>query len=226
MVCKLMLSKVLLVASSNRLPRVQCRGGVQARCTAPDTVHLVSGAATPLGGDTIDIRVIVEQGARLRLRSAAATVALPGASTLTSHANWEIEVTGSLDVDLEPTVVAAAARHLSSVALFLRDDGRVRFRERVQIGRCNEREGFWSGSLHADWHDRPLLRHRVELGAGSLADDTISSPRAAINELRYPAIAFAAFAAATDAAIDAASTVLTLAGGGTLSTWQADRLVG
>ena len=124
-------SEVLLVASGNRLPRIQCRGGIQARCTLPDTVHLVSAAATPLGGDTIDIRVIVEQGARLKLRSAAAAVALPGASSLTSHARWEIEVTGSLDVDLEPTVVAAAARHVSRVALFLHDDGRVRFRERV-----------------------------------------------------------------------------------------------
>jgi urease accessory protein len=216
----LMLSKVLLVAASNRLPRIQCRGGIQARCTAPDTVYLVSAAATPLGGDTIDIRVIVEQDARLKLRSAAATVVLPGASTMTSRAHWDIEVTGSLDIDLEPTVVAAAARHLSSVVLLLRDDGRIRFRERVQIGRCNEREGFWSGSLRADWHDRPLLRHRVELGAGSLADDAISAPRAAINELRYPATAFAA------TPIDDGSTVLMLAGGGTLTTWQAHRLAG
>jgi urease accessory protein len=215
-----MRSHVLLVASANRLPRIQYRGGIQARCTVPDTVHLVSAAATPLGGDTIDIRVIVEQGARLKLRSAAATVALPGASTLTSHARWEIEVTGNLDVDLEPTVIAAAARHVSSVVLFLHDDGQVRFRERVQIGRCNEREGFWSGSLHADSNDRPLLRHRVELGAGSLADDSIMAPRAAINELRYPAMTF------EGTAIDAGSTVLTLAGGGTLSTWQADRLAG
>ncbi len=215
-----MRSRVLVVAYPNRLPRIQCCGGVAARCTAPDAVHLVSAAATPLGGDTIDIRVIVEQGARLKLRSAAATVALPGASTPTSHAHWEMEVAGSLDIDLEPTVIAADARHVSSAALFLHDDSRVRFRERVQIGRCNEREGFWSGSLHADVGDRPLLRHRVELGAGSLADDDISAPRAAINELRYPATAFA------HAAITDGSTVLTLAGGGMLSTWQADRLAG
>jgi urease accessory protein len=215
----LMHSEVLLVASRNRLPRIQCRGGIQARCTAPDTVHLVSAAATPLGGDTIEIRLIVEQGARLELRSAAATLALPGANTRTSHARWEIDVTGSLDVDLEPTVIAAAARHVSSVALYLHDDGRVRFRERVQIGRCNEREGFWSGSLRADRHDRPLLRHRVELGAGSLADDALCAPRAGINELRYPAAAFTVPA-------DVGATVLTLAGGGSLSTWQDDRLIG
>ncbi|OSC39819.1 urease accessory protein [Mycobacterium decipiens] len=208
-----------MVASLNRLPRIDCRGGIQARRTAPDTVHLVSAAATPLGGDTIEIRVIVERGARLQLRSAAATVALPGADTPTSRACWEIDVTGTLDVDLEPTLVAASARHLSYVALRLHDDGRVRFRERVQIGRCNEWEGFWSGSLQANRNGRPLLRHRVEVGAGSLADDVIAAPRATISELRYPATAF------TDA-IDARSTVLALAGGGTLSTWQADRLAG
>ncbi|BBX96499.1 urease accessory protein UreD [Mycobacterium lacus] len=214
-----MLSRVVLVASRNRLPRIHCRGGLTARCTAPHTAHLVSAAAIPLGGDTIDIRVIVERGALLRLRSAAATVALPGTRSRTSHARWEIDVTGTLDVDLEPTVVAAAARHLSRVALRLHGDGRVRFRERVQIGRCDEREGFWSGSLHADRNDRPLLRHRVELGAESSADDILAAPRATISELRYPATAF------TDA-IDAGSTILALADGGTLSTWQADRLTG
>jgi urease accessory protein len=60
----------------------------------------------------------------------------------------------------------------------------------------------------------------VELGAGSPAGDIVAAPRAAINELRYPAKPFAT------AAINAGSTVLTLAGVGTLSTWQADRLAG
>lgn len=217
-----MRSEVVLVAARNRLPRIRCRGGIQARCTAPDTVYLVSAAATPLGGDTIEIRVIVEQDARLRLRSAAATLALPAAATPTSHARWWIEAAGSLDVDLEPTVVAAAARHVSGVALFLHDDGHVRFRDRVQIGRCGEREGFWSGSLHADRQGRPLLRHRMELGAGSVADDMIGAPGAAVSEFRYPDAAFGAL----DAQIGLASTALTLAGGGLLSTWQGDRLPG
>jgi urease accessory protein len=212
-------SEVLLVASGSRAPRIQCRGGgIQARCTAPGTVYLVSAAATPLGGDTIAIRVVVEPGARLRLRSAAATLALPGAGDPTSHAHWDIEVRGQLDVDLEPTVVAADARHVSTVRLSLRNDGSVRFRERVQIGRCNERDGFWSGSLHADRDGRPLLRHRVELGAGSLADDSIAAPRAAISEFRYPT--------GDCVSTDDGWTVLALAGGGTLSTWQADRLAG
>lgn len=212
-----MRSRMLLVASRDRLPRLQWQGGMQARCTNADTVHLISTAAIPLGGDTIDVRVIVEDGARLRLRSAAATVALPGADTDTSHACWEIDVAGDLDVDLQPTVVAAAARHLSAVTLRLHDDGVVRFRERVQIGRCNEDRGFWSGSIDADRHSQPMLRHRVELGAGSLADDELAAPRALVSELRYPS---------TDSAAETGSTVLELAGGGTLTTWQADRLTG
>lgn len=211
-----MRSDLLLVAYPNRLPRIECHGGgVTARCTAPGTVHLISAAATPLGGDAIDIRVIVEPGARLNMRSAAATVALPGPVTRTSHAHWTIEVAGDLGVDLEPTVVAADARHLSSIALRLYGGGSVRLRERVQIGRSGEREGFWSGSLHADRDDRPLLRHRVELGAGSLADDALGAPRANVSELSYPE---------TGSTSTAGTTVLTLAGGGELSTWQGDRL--
>lgn len=212
-------SEVLLVASRNRLPRIRCRGGIAARCTAADTVFLVSAAATPLGGDSFDLQIIVEEGASLRLRSAAAAVVLPGAQTITSRARWKIEVAGELDVDLEPTIVAAAARHLSSVTVRLDGASWVRLRERIQIGRCGEREGFWSGSLHADLDCRPMLRHRMELGAGSLADDVICAPRATVSELRYPTGEF------TDA-IEAGSTVLQLAEGGTLSTWQAERLIG
>ncbi|WP_144207695.1 urease accessory protein UreD [Mycobacterium tilburgii] len=211
-------SEVVLVAARNRSSRIGCRGGIQARCTTPDTVHLVSAAATPLGGDSIGITVIVEAGAALKLRSAAGTLALPGLATVTSHARWVIEVSGTLDVDLEPTVVAAQARHVSEVGVMLRGDGRFRFRERVQIGRSDEREGFWSGSLRADHDGRPLLRHRMELGTGSVADDSIAAPRATVSEFCYPAAEF------TDMPAD--STVLALADGGMLSTWQADRLIG
>lgn len=215
-----MRSKVLVVAYPNRLPHIEVRGALAARCTSRDTVHLVSAAANPLGGDSIDIRVIVEEGGRLRLRSAAAAVALPGRDVVTSHARWEVAVAGSLDIDLEPTVVAGDARHLSSATFILHHGAQIRFRERVQIGRWQEREGFWSGSLHADRDDRPLLRHRMELGAGSLADDGIAFPRAVVSEFRYPSTAFPAVR------VDDGSTVLALAGGGTLSTWQAERLAG
>ncbi|MDT5074188.1 MAG: urease accessory protein, partial [Mycobacterium sp.] len=54
-----MISDVLIVASPGRAPRIECAGGVAGRRTDTDTVHLVSAAATPLGGDTIRVRVVV-----------------------------------------------------------------------------------------------------------------------------------------------------------------------
>ena len=206
-------SDVLVVAQPGRLPRIECRGALAARHTEPDTVHLVSAAATPLGGDTIAIRVIVEPGARLRLRSAAATMVLPGAATTQSRACWHIEAAGELDVDPEPTIVAADARHLTELTVCLAQTAGLRIRERVQIGRTGEREGFWSGTLHADVADTPLLRHRLELGPGSVADDALGAPLACVSELRY-----------TEPADDAAGITLALAAGGSISTWQGARL--
>jgi urease accessory protein len=206
-------SDVLIVARPRRHPRIECTGGVAARSTEPDTVHLVSAAATPLGGDTIAVRVVVEPGARLRLRSAAATVTLPGRATAESSAHWYLEVAGELDLDPQPTVVAGGSRHATSTRLSVCGSGRVRLRERVQIGRTDERHGFWSGSLHADVDGAPLLRHRIELGAESVAHDQLGAPLAAVSELRYP-----------DIALDALGSVLELADGGSLATWQGDRL--
>jgi urease accessory protein len=208
-----MRSDVVIVACPDRQPRIECRGGLAARRTEPGTVHLLSAAATPLGGDAIHVRVVVEPGAHLRLRTAAATVTLPGSVTPESHAFWMLEVAGELDVDPQPTVVAAASRHFTSTRLKLSGGGRIRLRERIQIGRSGERQGFWSGSLHADVDGSPLLRHRIELGSGSVADDELGTPLACISELHYP-----------DSDVDTTGTPLTLAGGGCLSTWQGQRL--
>jgi urease accessory protein len=176
-------------------------------------VHLVSAAATPLGGDTIHIRVVVEAGARLRVRTVAATVTLPGSATLESHASWTLEVAGDLDIDPQPTVVAAASRHFTSTRVELTDSGRIRLRERIQIGRSDERQGFWSGALRADVDGSPLLRHRIELGNGSVADDALGTPMACISEFHYP-----------NTEVETEGITLALAGGGCLSTWQGERL--
>ncbi|MDT5066567.1 MAG: urease accessory protein [Mycobacterium sp.] len=212
-------SEVLVVAHPDRLPRLEYRGGIAARSTLPDTVHLLSALATPFGGDTINVRVVVEPRARLVLRSVSAKLVLPDGDATTSHSHFELEVAGSLDLDLEPTVVAANSRHLASLTLQVSDGGRIRLRERVQIGRCNESgQGFWSDSLRADVCDRPLVRHHVEMGAGeTVSDATLRPARAYIGELRYPANVVGWPPHAT-------ATVLELPAGGVLTTWRGDRL--
>jgi Urease alpha-subunit, N-terminal domain len=104
------------------------------------------------------------------------------------------------------------SRHFRSTRLELTGSGRVRLRERIQICRSDERQGFWSGSLHADVDGSPLLRHRIELGIGSVADDALGTPMACISEFHYP-----------DSDVETEGVALALAGG-CLSTWQGERL--
>ncbi|MGV0801922.1 urease accessory protein, partial [Mycolicibacterium elephantis] len=59
----------------------------------------------------------------------------------------------------------------------------------------------------------PLVRHRVELGSGSLGDDELGAPMACVSELHYP-----------QRTARTAGMPLALAGGGCLSTWQGERL--
>ncbi|MBF4997095.1 urease accessory protein UreD [Nocardia sp. BSTN01] len=214
-----MRTEIRIVARAGARPWSAATGALAVRCTGPDTVHLIGAAATPLGGDELDIRIVVEPGARLMVRSVAATIVLPGRTTPSSTASWTFDVGagGELDVDPEPTVVAGGACHRAVTRVRLAADARVRIRERVQIGRTGEDHGGWCGDLIADTSTLPLLRHRLELGAGTAADDLLSAPRALSSELRYPDDAPAA-------TIGVAAAVLPLAAGGSLSTWTGARL--
>ncbi|MEV5650733.1 urease accessory protein UreD [Nocardia sp. NPDC052254] len=209
-----MRTEIRIVARAGELPLIHATGALAARRTGPGTVHLVGAAATPLGGDDIDIGIVVEPGARLVLRSVAATIALPGHASRISAARWTVDVgaDGELDFDPEPTVVAGGADHRSTTTVRMAADARVRIRERVQIGRSGEDAGFWRGDLIADIGDLPLVRHRLELGADAATDDLISAPRAVHSELRYPDDRPAT-------TFGTAGVVLPLALGGSLSTW-------
>ncbi|MFD3594188.1 urease accessory protein UreD [Nocardia sp. NPDC058640] len=183
-----MRTELSIVAAPGRLPRIDAVGGLAGRHTGIDTVHLIGTAATPLGGDVLDITIVVRPGARLVVRSVAATIALPGAETMLSHAHWRFDVGAGaeLDFDPEPTIVAGGAIHHAVTTVQVAPDARLRLRERVQLGRSNEDGGGWRGDLIADLGEIPLLRHRLELGADSWADDRLSAPRALDSELVYP----------------------------------------
>ena len=216
---RLLRTELRIVARAGALPRIHATGGLAARCTGPGVVHLIGTAATPLGGDELDIAIAVEPGARLRVRSVAATIALPGRATPLSHARWSFEIgaDGALDFDPEPTIVAGGAAHEAVTIVRLAQDARLHLRERVQIGRTGEDAGTWHGDLIADVDHTPLLRHRLELGAGSPADDALSGPRAITSALRYPDDS-----PSRTIGLDAAFP--RLAAGGSLYTWTGPRL--
>ena len=151
------------------LERLAGSGQLAARQTGRDTVHLVGTAAGPLGGDRVHIAITVHSGASLSVRSAAASVVLPGLTDAVAVVALEatVEDGGELDVALEPTVVAAGAMLESSVTFHLAGAARVRHREEVTLGRWREPAGTWRGTCSADRSGMPLLRHTLCVGPGS-----------------------------------------------------------
>jgi urease accessory protein len=161
-------------------------GQLAARQTGPGLVHLVATAAGPLGGDHVEVCLRIGAGASLMVRSAAATLALPGRSGEPSVVDLvaTVEDGGMLDLALEPCVVAAGAELHSTVSFRLAGTAAVFHRERVALGRWGEPAGTWRGSCRADRDDVPLLRHALAAGPGAPGWLPPHAHRAMLTELR------------------------------------------
>lgn len=152
------------------LPVVRASGQLAVRRTGPSSVHLVATAFGPLGGDEADIALVVEEGATLVVRSVAAAVALPARDgARPSVQRTTATVHGSLDLRLEPTIVAAAAHHLAELRVDLAPGGRFGVTEQVLLGRSGEEPGRWTGTTRIERDGRPLLHTTVGLGPGEPA---------------------------------------------------------
>ena len=160
-----------LVASGGALPVVESGPPLTLRAT-PTGVYLVGGAYAPLGGDDLSLTIEVSEGASLVVRSAAASVALPGPDGAPSRLRVSARVAsgGSLVWHPEPGVAAARCDHRSDAVVVLEEGASLLWREEIVLGRHGETGGRWCSSLSVDLGGRPLLRHRVELGAGTAWD--------------------------------------------------------
>jgi urease accessory protein len=167
------------------LPVVRASGQLAVRRTGPTTVHLVATAFGPLGGDDSTIRLVVEEGARLAVRSVAAAVALPSAVALPapgesppSVQRVSATVAGVLDLRPEPTVVTARAAHVAELVAELGPEGGLTATEQVLLGRTGEEPGRWTGTTRVERDGRPLLHTTVGLGPGAPAWLAPVAPRA------------------------------------------------
>jgi len=142
------------------LARMRAHGQLAVRQTGPGQVHLVGAAAGPLGGDLVEVHVLVRAGARLAVRGVAATLALPDAAggTAESVLDLRVEDAARLDHALPPLVVCRGARLTTRTRLTVTGSGSVDLVEQVVLGRHGEDGGDWSGQLIADRDGVPLLR--------------------------------------------------------------------
>jgi urease accessory protein len=161
------------------LPVVRARGQLAVRRTGACSVHLVATAFGPLGGDDVEISVVVGEGAHLSIRSVAAAIALPARGDgAPSTQRIGASVGGTLDLHLEPTVVAAGAHHVAELAAEVGPDGVLTATEQVLLGRTDEEPGRWTGTVRMVREGWPLLHTTVGLGPGEPAWLPPVAPRA------------------------------------------------
>jgi urease accessory protein len=177
-------TRVEIVARPGRggatvFPVLRASGQLAVRRTGPCSVHLVATAFGPLGRDDVELALVVEDGATLTVRSVAAAVALPArGETCPSAQRITASVAGTLDLRLEPTVVAHRAHHLAELTADLGPGGSLTATEQVLLGRTGEEPGRWTGTVRIAREGRPLLHTTVGLGPGQPAWLPPVAPRA------------------------------------------------
>lgn len=139
---------------------------------ADDAVYLAQGAAGPLNGDDLQLEVIVPDGCHLRLRAVASTLALPSVIGGTARISLTATVGAgaSLEVLLEPVVVATGAVVELVTSIDLAEDSRLLWREEVVLGRHGETGGSAGSRIDVVRDGKPLLRSGFQLRG----DDPVS----------------------------------------------------
>jgi urease accessory protein len=159
-------------AGRTRLVTLRSEPPILVRRTGPRhadgevEVHLVGGAAGPLGGDRLRIEVSVGPGARLCVRSVAASLALPGPRGAQSILDIQASVAagGSLRWLPEPLIAARSCDHLSRSLVELADDAALTWREELVCGRHAEEPGNVSLDSSVRLAGRTLVRQEVAVG--------------------------------------------------------------
>lgn len=132
----------------------------------PAQVHLVGGSAGPLGGDELRCSVDLGPGARLEVRSVAASVALPGPNGRESSLEilTRIGEGAALSWSPQPLIAARGARHRTVARVELAADARLVWRDEVVLGRSGEEPGSVSSRLRVVRDGRVLLDREIAMG--------------------------------------------------------------
>jgi urease accessory protein len=204
-------------AGSTVLTVMRASGQLAVRRTGPSAVHLVATAFGPLGGDDAELSLVVEEGAQLAVRSVAAAIALPTrGATAPSAQRITASVGGTLDLRLEPTVVAAGAHHVAVLTADLGPAGALTATEQVLLGRTGEEPGRWTGTVRVVREGRPLLHTTVGLGPDQPAWLPPVAPRA------YASTVHIANEEAVDVLTGEDAVRLPLPGGWVTTAWGAE----
>ena len=156
------------VGGRTRLVELRSEAPLVLRAT-PNALYLVGGAAGPLGGDDLALDVAVGCGACLSVRSAAATLAQPGACASSSRSAMHLDIGDGAAVDwhLEPLVSVVGSDHLVDTTVTLARSSRLRLVDEMVLGRAGEASGRIRVRCRVVREGAHVLAHDLDLGPGS-----------------------------------------------------------
>ncbi|MCZ9349668.1 urease accessory protein UreD [Streptomyces mutabilis] len=155
------------------LPVLEGEGPLAVRRTrgsgAEAHVMLVGAMSGPLGGDHFTVAAEAAEGARLRVGSAAATLALPGQDK--SGARYDVRLTVGDDAELRWLPEQLISAYGSDLSVTTRVDlaatGRLLLREEQVLGRSGEEPGRLSSRLTVRVASRCVLDQELACGSGA-----------------------------------------------------------
>ncbi|MFD7874764.1 urease accessory protein UreD [Streptomyces sp. NPDC059766] len=132
-------------------------------------VMLVGAMSGPHGGDRLAVRAEVGPGARLRVGSAAATIALPGQSKAEARYDVRLDVAdgGELHWLPEQLISAGGSELYVTTRVDLAGAARLVLREEQVLGRVGEQPGRLTSRLTVRIDGRVLLDQELGCGPGA-----------------------------------------------------------
>ncbi|WP_461077299.1 urease accessory protein UreD [Streptomyces deserti] len=155
------------------LPVLESDGPLALRRTrgsgAEARVMLVGAMSGPLGGDHFTVAADVAQGARLRVGSAAATIALPGQAK--GEARYDVRLTVADGAELhwlpEQLISAQGSDLHVTTRVELGATARLVLREEQVLGRTGEEPGRLGSRLTVRIAGRTVLDQELACGPGA-----------------------------------------------------------
>jgi urease accessory protein len=153
-------------AGGTRLVTMRSESPLLMRRTGASEIHLVAGAAGPLGGDQLTLEIEVGMGATLCVRSVAATIARagPGCSPSRTTVSARVAVGGRLAWLCEPLVAAGGCHHVNVSTMDVAAGGCLVWREELVCGRHDEQPGDARTRTALRLDDVVVYDHQLAVG--------------------------------------------------------------
>lgn len=190
-----------------------------------DGLVLVASAFGPLGGDATALDVVVEPGAVLRVGSAAAQLAQPGATDPVSHADVRLVVRSHarLHWQPQPLVVTEGAEHRLDLDVAVATAGSAVLVETVVLGRTGAPPGRYRSRWRVRYGADELLAVDLDVGTGA-ADGWDGPAGTGGARVLVTALSVGQCSAVHDVRVPGGE-LLGLAGQGVLLSWLGDDTV-